>query len=84
MSDTVSTVGDLSGSNVIVDTVKISYRGSVIEGRITGLHFTTGFESFMSGDRNYSTAAQITVGGIYLEDVPLDTPAAIVASSRPQ
>lgn len=84
MSDAVSTVGDLSGSNVIVDTVKISYRDSVIEGRITGLHFTTEFEASWGGSRNYSTTAQISLGDIHLEDVPLDTPAAVVTSSRPQ
>lgn len=83
MSDTVSTVGDLSGKHVGTDTVSIFLLGSEIVGVITELSVTTEFMSLLSGERHGETSAHIVLeNGIELNSVPLCTPASIVARSR--
>lgn len=84
MSDTVNTVGDLSGKHVGTDTVRIMHRGSVIEGVITGLTFTTEYEYLSNGTRIYYPAtANISIGDEFeLNNFPTHAPASIVTSSR--
>lgn len=84
MSDTVSTVGDLSGKNVGTDTVRIMYRGSVIEGVIRALTFTTEYETLSDGTRIYLPAtADISIGNEFeLNNFPTHAPASIVTRSE--
>ena len=83
MSDTVSTVGDLSGKHVGTTKVSIFLLGSEIVGVITELSVTTEFMSLLSGERHGETSAHIELeNGIELNSVPLSTPASIVARSR--
>lgn len=83
MSDTVNTVGDLSGKNVGTDTVRISLLGSEIVGVITELTFNTDYLLTISGHRHGEVSARIDLeGGVELNSVSLSTPASIVARSR--
>ena len=82
MSDTVNTVGDLSGKRVGTTKVSISLLGSEIVGVITELTVTTEYVSLLSGERYGETSAHIELeNGIELNSVPLSTPASIVARS---
>ena len=83
MSDTVSTVGDLSGRHVGTDTVRISLLGSEVVGVITDLTFSTGYLLTLSGDRYGECLAHIDLdGGVELNSVPLDTPASVEPRSE--
>lgn len=85
MSDTVSTVGDLSGKHVGIDTVRIEYGSSVVEGVISDLTFTAEYVNTIAESRHYCTRADIKLGDEFeLHDFPMDTPAAIVTRSRAQ
>lgn len=86
MSNEVTTVGDLSGKHVGVDTVRIVYLGSEIEGVIRELTFTAEYESRADGTRFYLPAtANITIGDEFeLNSFPMHAPAAIVTRSRAQ
>lgn len=83
MSDTVSTVGDLSGKHVGNDTVRISLLGSEIMGVVTELNFNASYVKTLSGERFGEPVAYIELEGeIELNSVPLSTPASIVARSE--
>lgn len=86
MSNEVTTVGDLSGKHVGNDTVRIEYRGSVIEGVISALTFTAEYESLAGGARVYHPAtASISIGDEFeLNNFPMHAPASIVTRSDPQ
>lgn len=86
MSDTVSTVGDLCGKHVGIDTVRIEYGSSVVEGVISNLTFSSQYERTVDGAKfPVAVTAHISIGDQYeLHDFPLDTPASIVARSDPQ
>lgn len=81
MSDTV---GDLSGNNVGGDTVRITYGSSTIEGVIEQLVFDTDHEKTLDGTKYYIVTAHMSVGGIYLENVPLSAPCSLVTRSDPK
>ena len=83
MSDTVRTVGDLSGKHVGTTKVSIFLLGSEIVGVITELSVTTEFMSLLSGERHGETSAHIDLdGGVELNSVPLSTPASVEPRSR--
>lgn len=86
MSNEVRTVGDLSGKHVGNDTVRIVYRGSVIEGVISALTFTAEYETLLNGTKIYLPAtANISIGNEFeLNSFPMHAPASIVARSDPQ
>lgn len=85
MSDTVSTVGDLSGKHVGTVTVRISLLGSEVVGVITDLTFSIGYQLTLSGDRLGEALAHIDLdGGVELNSVPLSTPASVEPRSDPQ
>lgn len=86
MSNEVTKVGDLSGKHVGVDTVRIVYLCSVIEGVIRDLTFTTKYETLADGTRIYLPAtANISIGNEFeLNNFPMHAPAAIVTRSRAQ
>lgn len=83
MSDTVSTVGDLSGKHVGTDTVRIEHGDSVIEGVMSALTFSAQYETTLSGERFYTTLAYISIGNEFeLNNFPMHAPASIVARSE--
>lgn len=84
MSDTVSTVGDLSGKHVGTDTVRIEHGNSVVEGVISNLTFATQYERTVDGTRfPIVITAYINIGQRYeLNDISLDTRASIVTRTR--
>lgn len=84
MSDTVSTVGDLSGKHVGTDTVRIEHGDSVIEGVISKITFSTQYEQTVDGTRFFlSATADISIGKEFqLNNFPTHAPASIVARSR--
>ena len=85
MSDTVNTVGDLSGKHVGTVTVRISLLGSEVVGVITELTFSTGYVKMLSGERCGEPVAYIELEGeIELNSVPLSTPASVEPRSDPQ
>lgn len=85
MSNEVSTVGDLCGKHVGIDTVRIEHGSSVVEGVITDLTFTAEYVNTIVENRHYCTRAEIKLGDeIELYDIPMDTPASIVTRSGPQ
>lgn len=85
MSNEVTTVGDLCGKHVGIDTVRIEEGNSVIEGIITSLTFSAQYELTLSGEKFYTTLAYISIGQRYeLNDISLGTPASIVTRSDPQ
>ena len=85
MRNEVRTVGDLSGKHVGVDTVRIAYQGSVIEGVISELTITAENLSTLSGELHYRTLADIKIeDSLELRHVPMDAPASIVTRSDPQ
>ena len=86
MSKEVHTVGDLSGKHVGVDTVRIVYRGSVVEGVIRELTFTAEYETLANGTRLYLPAtANISIGNEFeLNSLPMHAPAYVVTRSDPQ
>lgn len=86
MSNEVTTVGDLSGKHVGVDTVRIVHRGSVIEGVIRDLTFTAEYEPLADGTRLYLPAtANISIGNEFdLNNFPMHAPASLVRSPGAQ
>ena len=85
MSKEVHTVGDLSGKHVGVDTVRIVYRGSVIEGVISELTLTADYLSTLFGEQHYLTLADIKIDdSLELRHVPMHAPASVVMRSRAQ
>lgn len=86
MSNEVTTVGDLSGKHVGTDTVRIVYRGSVIEGVIRELTFTAEYEYLSNGTRVYLPGtANISIGNEFdLNSFPMHAPAYVVTRSDPQ
>ena len=84
MSNEVTTVGDLSGKHVGNDTVRIEYRGSVIEGVISALTFAAEYETLLSGTKIYFPAtANISIGDEFeLNSFPMHAPASIVTRSE--
>lgn len=85
MSDTVSTVGDLCGKHVGIDTVRIEYGASVIEGVITSLTFSAQYEATLSGEKHYTTLAYVSIGDEFkLNNLPMHAPASLVRSPDAQ
>lgn len=86
MSDTVSTVGDLSGKHVGTDTVRIVYGDSVVEGVISNLTFSSQYERTVDGARfPVDVTACISIGYEFeLNNFPMHAPASIVTRSDPQ
>lgn len=84
MSNEVSTVGDLSGNHVGIDTVRIEHGDSVIEGVMSAITFSAQYERTVDGGRfPIVVTAYISIGEKYeLNNIPLSTPASIVTRSR--
>lgn len=83
VSNTVSTVGDLSGKHVGTDTVRIEAGNTVIEGVMSSLTFSSQYELTVGGEKFYTSLAYISVGDQYeLNNISLSTPASIVERSE--
>lgn len=84
MSNEVTTVGDLSGKHVGVDTVRIEYGNSVVEGVIFNLTFSSQYERTVDGTRiPVAVTAYINIGDEFeLNNLPMHAPASVVERSR--
>lgn len=86
MSDTVNTVGDLSGKHVGTDMVRIVHAVSVIEGIIRDHTITAEYEPLADGTRLYLPATvNISIGNEFEHNnFPIHAPASIETRSDPQ